>query len=61
MEKYGVIKEGLTPDVENADTKTAADCVNPAIVDNNTDRIKALDADIRKKAADAAASKLANN
>lgn len=58
MEKYGVIKDGLTPELKD---EKSEDCVKVAIVDNNTDKTAELDADFRKKAADAAASKLANN
>jgi hypothetical protein len=61
MEKYGVVKDGLTPETDDAPSKSAKDCNNPPIVDNNTDKIDALDADFRKRAADATASKLANN
>lgn len=57
MEKHGVIKEGLTPELKD---EKAEDCVKTAIVDNNTDKTIELDADFRKKAAIAAASKLAN-
>ena len=58
MEKYGVVKTGVTPDVEPTETKTAADCVKTNIVDNKKQTIDVLDADFRKKAADAAAAKL---
>lgn len=58
MEKYGVVKEGVTPEVNAEQVRHADDCVKAAIVDNNTDKTAALDADFRKKAADAAASKL---
>jgi len=58
MEKQGVIKSGLTPELEQPETKTAADCVKTEIVDNKTQSIDALDADFRKKAAEAAAAKL---
>lgn len=61
MEKYGVVKEGVTPETDEAAAKSAKDCTNPPIVDNNTNKIDALDADFRKRAADATASKLANN
>jgi len=61
MEKYGVVKDGITPENESAPTKSAKDCTNPPIVDNNTSKIDALDADFRKKAADAISSKLANS
>ncbi len=60
MEKFGVIKDGITPDL-NASQKTAKaeDCTKPLIVDNNND-IAELDADFRKKAASIVAAKLTN-
>jgi hypothetical protein len=58
MEKYGVVKTGVTPELDSPETKTAADCVKTNIVDNKKQTIDVLDADFRKKAADAAAAKL---
>ncbi len=55
MEKMGVIRPDITPDVENAKT---ADCVNAAIVDNKERKIEDLDADFRKQAADRASRRL---
>lgn len=61
MEKYGVIKDGITPELNVDAVKTAKDCAKASIVDNDTDKTAALDADFRKRAADAAASKLTND
>jgi hypothetical protein len=58
VEKYGVVKTGVTPELDLPETKTAADCVKANIVDNKNQTIDVLDADFRKKAADAAAAKL---
>jgi hypothetical protein len=59
MEKFGVIKDGITPDLSSTQkTAKAEDCVKLPIVDNNTDDIAGLDSDFRKKAASAAAGKL---
>jgi hypothetical protein len=63
MEKFGVIKSGVTPEfADSAETKKKAeDCAKPPIVDNNSDTIVALDDDFRKRASDAVASKLTSN
>lgn len=61
MEKYGVVKEGITPEMPAEQEKPAQDCVKTAIVDNNRDKTAALDDDFRKRAAQAAAAKLTNN
>lgn len=58
MEKFGVVKSGLTPEIEQAETKTAEDCVKSQIVDNNTQKVAALDDDFRKRAAVAVTAKL---
>lgn len=58
MEKHGVVKTGVTPELDSTETKTAADCVSANIVDNKKQAIDILDADFRKKAAAAAAAKL---
>jgi len=58
MEKFGVVKSGITPNIDTEKTKTAEDCVKTNIVDNNRQDIDVLDADFRKKAANAAAAKL---
>ena len=62
MEKFGVVKSGITPELaDSAETKKAEDCAKPPIVDNNSDTVVALDADFRKRASDAVASKLTSN
>lgn len=53
MEKLGVVRPDVTPDVTDADLNNkAADCKNAQNVDNKERQIEALDNDFRKKAAD---------
>lgn len=53
MEKMGVVRPDITPQLEDADTaKSAANCTKPDIVDNCTAAIKQLDDDFSKKAAE---------
>jgi hypothetical protein len=62
MEKFGVVKSGVTPSLaDQPETKKAEDCAKSPIVDNNSDTITALDADFRKRAANVVASKLTSN
>jgi hypothetical protein len=55
MEKMGVVRPDITPDVETAKT---ADCADAVIVDNKERKIEALDADFRKQAAELASRRL---
>lgn len=61
MEKYGIVKDGITPELHAATNTSARDCVKTAIVDNKTDKTAALDDDFRKRAAETVAAKLNKN
>lgn len=55
MEKMGVVRPDITPDIETAKT---ADCAKAGIVDNKERKIEDLDADFRKQAAELASRRL---
>jgi hypothetical protein len=55
MEKMGVVRPDITPQVEP--TKSA-NCADPQIVDNKRHKIEELDADFRKQAATRATDSL---
>jgi hypothetical protein len=55
MEKMGVVRPDVTPEIETAKT---ADCADAKIVDNKSDKIEELDADFRKQAANRASTSL---
>jgi hypothetical protein len=52
MEKLGVVRPDITPELDTAKT---ANCTEPQIVDNKTHKITTLDEDFRKQAATKAA------
>jgi predicted nucleic acid-binding protein len=58
MEKMGVVKPGLTPDIDES-AKTA-DCATAKNAEHNKLEIEALDNDFRKKAANQVTGQLHN-
>lgn len=55
MEKMGIVRPDITPEI--APVKTA-DCADAKIVDNKSDKIEELDADFRKQAANRVSASL---
>jgi hypothetical protein len=59
MEKMGVIKPGLTPEINDDGLENkSADCKSPENVDNKERKIDALDNDFRKRAANQVSDQL---